>query len=50
MTDFIVAAVLAIIIIAAAVYVYKARKRGVKCIGCPEGTCSGGCNCQCNKN
>ena len=28
----------------AAGYVWKAKKRGVKCIGCPNsGTCSGNC-------
>ena len=33
----------------AAGYVYKAKKSGKKCIGCPEsGSCSGNC-CKCNK-
>ena len=27
-------------------YVYRAKKRGVKCVGCPcGGTCSGNCGC-----
>lgn len=35
-------------------YVWKARKRGVKCIGCPDsGHCSGNCGscpgCGCEK-
>ena len=31
---------------AAAVYVYKAKKSGKKCIGCPHsGSCSQGCSC-----
>ena len=46
MTDIIVIAVLAVVIGFAARYVYKAKKSGGKCIGCPvEGGCSGKCNC-----
>ena len=48
MTDFIVLAILAVIITAAALYIYKAKKRGVKCIGCPAGGCKN-CNCGCDK-
>ena len=30
----------------AAGYVYKAKKRGVKCVGCPHsGSCGGNCGC-----
>lgn len=53
MTDFIVIAIIACIIGLAAGYVYKAKKSGRKCIGCPDsGSCSGscascGCNCGC---
>ena len=45
MIDYIVIGILVVIIAAAAFYVYKAKKSGKKCIGCPEGcTCSrGGC-------
>ena len=45
MIDYIVIGILAVIIAAAAFYVYKAKKSGKKCIGCPEGcACSrGGC-------
>ena len=43
--------VIAAIIGSAALYIYKEKKRGVKCIGCPNGcSCSsGGCggNCIC---
>ena len=36
--------VIAAIIGSAALYIYKEKKRGVKCIGCPEGcSCSGNC-------
>ncbi len=41
MTDLIAVVILAVIIGAAALYVYKAKKRGVKCIGCPSGGCAG---------
>ena len=42
MIDFIVVAVLVVIVAAAALYVYKAKKSGKKCIGCPDGCCSCG--------
>lgn len=49
MANFIVAALLLVILGAAARYVIQARKRGVKCIGCPDGGCchggEGGCAC-----
>lgn len=45
MEDFIVIAILVLILGGAALYIYKAKKRGVKCIGCPDGaTCSGHCS------
>lgn len=51
--DLIVLAVLAALVLGAAVYVVRAKKRGVKCIGCPSGcACSRhgehkeGCGCQ----
>ena len=52
MTDAIVVAVIVLIIGLAAFYVYKAKKSGKKCIGCPDGGCScdsksgGTCCCQ----
>jgi len=36
--------VLLAILVAAAGYVYKAKKRGVKCIGCPAGSKCGSCS------
>lgn len=37
-------AVIAVILGLAVAYIYKEKKRGVKCIGCPEGcSCSGKC-------
>jgi len=50
--DIIIVAVIALILGFAGWYVYKAKKSGKKCIGCPDsGSCSanGGCSgCSCN--
>ena len=48
--DIIIVAVLALILGLAARYVYKAKKSGKKCIGCPNGgSCSGHCgSCSCS--
>jgi len=43
MENFIVIAVLVVIIGLAVWYIYKAKKSGKKCIGCPDG-------CSCSKN
>lgn len=44
MTDWIVAAVLLVIIGGAVVYIIKQKKKGVNCIGCPmAGNCPGKC-------
>ena len=40
MTDLILFVILAAIIAAASLFIYKEKKRGVKCIGCPAA-----CNC-----
>ena len=37
MADFIVIVILAVLIGAAVSYIIKAKKNGVKCIGCPAG-------------
>ncbi|MBQ9746749.1 MAG: FeoB-associated Cys-rich membrane protein [Clostridia bacterium] len=42
MEDIIIVAVLVLVIGLAAFYVYKAKKSGKKCIGCPDG---GSCSC-----
>lgn len=46
MIDFILIAVLAVLVGAAARYVWKAKKSGKKCIGCPDGCSCGGASCQ----
>lgn len=49
MTDIIIAIIIIAIIAAAGLYIYKAKKSGKKCIGCPGGgICSGNCgSCGC---
>ena len=47
MENIIIIAILLIIIGLSGGYVYKAKKNGQKCIGCPDAkSCNGGC---CNK-
>ena len=44
MINLILILVLAAMIGGAGLYIYKAKKKGVKCIGCPSGkSCSGKC-------
>ena len=58
METVITVAVLAVILVGAARYVYKAKKRGQTCIGCPHATqCaqqrkdgSDGCGCGCSSD
>ena len=51
MIDFVVIAVVVLIIAGISYYIYKEKKSGSACIGCPHGKkCSGssgngGCNC-----
>ena len=48
MIDYIIIMVVLVILGFASYYVYKAKKKGQKCIGCPYNkTC--GRNCQCEK-
>lgn len=53
MENIILLALLGLIVGGAAGYIYKAKKKGIKCIGCPNGaSCSGncsGCSCSCGK-
>lgn len=52
MADLIIGVIIVVIVGLAIRYIYKAKKSGVKCIGCPDGaTCSSkmegadGCGC-----
>ena len=52
MENIIILALLGLILGCAAGYVYKAKKKGAKCIGCPDGSkCSGACSgyCSCSQ-
>lgn len=42
MFDFLVIGILAVIVAAACSYIYRAKKSGKKCIGCPDGCSCGG--------
>lgn len=43
--DFLVIAIIAAILISVTLYIRKAKKKGVKCIGCPNGaSCGGHCS------
>ena len=49
--DFVVIAVVALIVGGASYYIYRAKKSGKKCIGCPDSaSCqsSGGCTGHCS--
>ncbi len=54
LTDWIVIGVIALIVGGAIAYIIRAKKRGQKCIGCPDSkTCSGKCgsySCDCHEN
>ena len=46
MENLIIGIILAAILFSSAYYVYKAKKSGAKCIGCPSGkSCSSCCGC-----
>lgn len=52
MTDIILIAVILVIVGCAALYIYREKKSGAACIGCPHGkACSGkSCGCGCSKD
>lgn len=46
MDSIIIAVILIAVIGLASFYIYKVKKNGKKCIGCPaDGTCGGCCGC-----
>ena len=53
--DWVIIAVILAIAGAALLYIYRAKKKGAKCIGCPDsGACAGkgacgSCGCNCSK-
>lgn len=50
MVDFIIVAVLIAVVGAALAYIRKERKKGVKCIGCPNGASCAHCGCNCGSH
>jgi len=43
--DFLILAVIAAIVGLVILYIHRSKKKGVKCIGCPDGAkCSGNCS------
>jgi len=47
--DLIIIVVIAVIIGSACFYIYKSKKSGKKCIGCPDSASCRSCNCGCNE-
>lgn len=49
MIDFVVGAIIVLIVGLALLYIIKSKKKGIKCVGCPDaknccsGCCGGGC-------
>lgn len=51
MANVIIVCIVALILGASITYIVKAKKAGVKCIGCPAGgSCSGKCKGNCSGN
>lgn len=50
MKTVIAAVVLLVILGLACLYIYKAKKRGEKCVGCPYAKTCGGSSCGCGSN
>lgn len=48
--DYIIIAVIAVVVGAAVAYIIKAKKSGKKCIGCPYSSECGKGNCSCRDN
>ena len=48
--DFVVAAVILAIVGISVAYIVNAKKKGVRCVGCPDGGACGKCNGACNVN
>ena len=49
MTDLIIILVVSVVLTLAGWYVYKAKKSGQKCVGCPHAKTCGSKNCSCGK-
>ena len=47
MTDIIIVLVVLAIVAGAGLYIYKAKKAGATCVGCPHAKSCGSSNCSC---
>ncbi|MBR5245828.1 MAG: FeoB-associated Cys-rich membrane protein [Clostridia bacterium] len=50
MENVVVVAILVLIVCCAIAYIVKAKKKGVKCVGCPYAETCGKENCSCNNS
>ena len=42
--DYLIIGIIVVILGLALLYIHKAKKKGIKCIGCPNKNCNGKCN------
>ena len=45
MTDYIIIGVVIVVVVLAGLYIRRAKKRGKKCVGCPDGASCPSGNC-----
>ena len=50
MTDIIIIALLVLIVGSASLYIYRAKRNGQKCIGCPHSKTCSSKNCGCSSD
>ncbi len=48
MENFIIIGIIVVIVALALLYIYRSKKKGNKCIGCPYGKVCGNRTCKCN--
>ena len=49
MVNVIIIVIVLAILGGASYYIYKAKKKGAKCVGCPHAKTCGSCNCGCGQ-
>lgn len=49
MSDLMILVIVAAIVVLAGLYVYRAKKRGHKCVGCPHSKTCGSQTCSCGE-
>lgn len=48
MENFIIVGIIVVIVLLACFYIYRSKKNGNKCIGCPHSKVCGSSTCKCN--